>query len=132
MTMPQKTSLARRWLTVANALWFAAYLAVIGSVVGGLMAARTSALTQFQSADAQAEWAKFRAEMERQAQDPERSVTRRPPLGDEPPTLRLLRDYFAQILIIALLLTSALFGTLMYLIRGVMAGAAREVTSKSS
>jgi hypothetical protein len=117
-----KPTPARTWLTFANGAWLAAYLLAMSAVVWGLAAARQSALANFATPEAREDWNDFRAEMNKQTSDPERSVTRRVLRGDEPPTLRLLRDYFAVCLALALLLCSALFATLMVMIRGALIG----------
>jgi hypothetical protein len=122
MKPASKSIQLQNWRTLANGAWLTAYLLVVAGVVGGLIAARSAALANFQTPEAQTQWTEFRTQMQRQAQDPDRSVSRRPPLGDEPPTLRLLRDHFPQIMVISLVLVTALFGTLMVMIRGVIGG----------
>lgn len=101
--------------------WLALYVAVMGSVLGGLVYARRQALEQYSTAEAQAEWDAFRREMQSLESDPLAPVARRAPQSDEPPTLRLLRDYFGVVVALSLLLASVLFATLMVMIRGVMA-----------
>jgi hypothetical protein len=109
-----------KWLTTANLAWLLVYLLTMSGVVGGLLAARKQALADFASPDAQAQWDAFRDDMRKIAGDPHSPVTRQVPKSDEPPTLRLLRDYFGTVLLLSLLLTSALFITFMVMVRGVM------------
>jgi hypothetical protein len=112
----------RRWLTWTNLAWLVVYLATMGAVIGSLAYARTQALARFDNESAQQAWDQFRTEMERQTAAEDASVLRRVPGESEPPTLRLLRDYYGTTLGIALLLSSALFATLMVMIRGVVSG----------
>jgi hypothetical protein len=122
MIDPKPPTSTKSWLSAANIAWLAAYLVMIGSVVGGLIHARRTALANFDSPEARAQWQEFRLEMKRKAEDPNAPVARRLPPGNEPPTLRLLRDYFPACLVISLLLSSALFVTLMFMLRGVLGG----------
>lgn len=112
----------RPWLTVANGIWFVAYLLAMGGVVSALYYARQQALAQFDSPAATAQWQEFRDDMQKIAEDPTSPIDRRMPKSDEPPTLRLLRDYFGTCLALALLLCSALFATFMVMVRGVLGG----------
>jgi hypothetical protein len=112
MTAKEPTT-ARRRFTLADALWLQLYVAMIASVIGGLIYARRQA-EQFNSAEARAQWNEFRDEMQKIEG---RRVSKR----EEPPQLQLLRDHFVACLSMALLLSSALFATLMFMIRGAIA-----------
>ncbi len=109
-----------KWLTVANMAWLVVYLLAMSDVVAGLLVARQQAMANFASPDAQAQWDEFRDDMRKIADNPNSPVTRRVPQSVEPPTLRLLRDYFGIVLLLSLLLTSALFVTFMVMVRGVL------------
>lgn len=111
-----------RWLTPTNLVWLILYLLTMSAVVAGLSYARQQALASFDSPQARDQWQAFRDDMKKIADDPEAPIDRRMPQSDEPPTLRLLRDYFGTCVMLALLLCSALFATLMVMIRGVFAG----------
>lgn len=110
------------WYTWTNLAWLVIYFAAMAAVVLGLNYARTQALANFDNEVAQQAWDEFRTEMERQTAAEDASVLRRVPGESAPPTLRLLRDHFETTLGIALLLSSALFATLMFMIRGVFGG----------
>lgn len=112
----------KSWLTAGNFAWLLVYIATMAGVVGGLAVARRQALADFDSPEAQAQWQTFRDSMKRIADDPEAPIDRRVPKSEEPPTLRLLRDYFGTVVLLAWLLCSALFATLMFMIRGVIGG----------
>jgi hypothetical protein len=86
---------------------------MVGTVIGGLFYARQQA-EQFNSPQARAQWNEFRDEMKKIEG---RRVSKR----EEPPQLQLLRDHFVACLSMALLLSSALFATLMFMIRGALA-----------
>lgn len=115
----KETATPQAWLTTANVLWIVLYLCTMGAVVLGLHTAREQALANFSSADAQSEWDEFRSDMKKISEDPDAPVARRVPKSEEPPTLRLLRDYYGTCVLLALLLCSALFATLMVMVRGV-------------
>ena len=114
------------WLTMANVVWFLVYLLAMGGVVFGLDYARRQAIARFDSPEALGQWQEFRDDMKKVADDPKSSVDRRMPKSAEPPTLRLLRDYFGTVVLLALLLCSALFLTFMFMLRGVLGGAAYQ------
>lgn len=109
----------RRWLTLPNLVWLALYLLTMAAVVVGLSMARQRALADFANPEARAQWDEFRADIQKTVQDPQSPVARRVPKSEEPPTLLLLRDHYWTCLVIALVLTSALFGTFMIMVRGV-------------
>ena len=102
-----------KWLTPANVVWMLLYLSMIGGVVAGLSYAARQAV-QFDSPEARAQWNEFRDEMKKIEG---RRVSKR----EEPPQLQLLRDHYAACLGMALLLSTLLFATLMFMIRGALA-----------
>lgn len=110
------------WLNATNLVWLVIYLLCMAGVVFGLSVARERALTAMASPEAQANWTDFRSEMKRQAEDPKAPVARQPPRSEEPPALRLLRDYYGTCVALALVLCSALFITVMVMLRGVLGG----------
>lgn len=110
------------WITPANCIWLGLYLLTMSAVVYGLYAARENALETMTSAEAQAHWEEFRSDMVEQSKEATGPVKRRPPKITEPPTLKLLRDYFGVCVMIAVMLSSALFATLMIMVRGVFRG----------
>jgi hypothetical protein len=57
------------------------------------------------------------------------TVKRRAPKSAEPPALVLMRDYFAVCLALAIVLSTVLFGTFMFFVRGALqqnAGPAKQ------
>lgn len=110
----------------SNAIWIAAYLAVMGLITLGMFAARDWALSSFDSSKNRAAWDEWREETQRLAEQPG-PVLRRAAKSSEPPTVVLLRDYFAVCLAALLVLSSVLFATLAFMIRGVAGGPAFSV-----
>lgn len=106
-------------LRPAETAWLIAYVALLAAVVGGMFYGRWAAMAVYGSGQAQAEWDTWREDAKEQAagQGP---VARRVPKSAEPPALVLMRDYFAVCLVIALGLSSVLFGTLVFFIRGAL------------
>jgi hypothetical protein len=119
MDSPHK--LPPRSSRVAAALWLLAYLAVMGAVVGGMLYGRRQAQLVYGTGEAQTDWDAWREGAKQLAG--EGPVKRRPPQSAEPPALVLMRDHFAACLGLALVLTSILFGTFMFFIRGALATA---------
>ena len=110
-----------RLATPANIVWLVIYLMTMAGLVGGLFATRNWALESFDSPQSKEEWRRWQEETLKQAEG-EGPVLRRPARSAEPPTVVLLRDYFVTCLALALLLSSVLFLTLMFMIRGVFRG----------
>ena len=112
-------------LTTGNLAWLAAYLLVMASVVGGVTAFRDWALHTFDTPAARAEWQTWRDEATKQAAS-DGPVKRRIPKSGEPPALRLMRDYFVTCEVLAVVLSSALFATFAFLLRGALRKTAKE------
>ncbi len=97
--------------------WLAAYLAVLAAVVGGLLYGRQQALAVYGTAQEQTNWDAWREGATKMADEPG-PVKRRAPKSAEPPALVLMRDYFIACAALSLVLSSVLFGTFMFFIRG--------------
>jgi hypothetical protein len=110
-------SMARRQL--ANWLWGAAYLLAMALAVLSLFNLRQSVLREMATPQARQDWEKVR-EAARATNRGEGPVKRRVPASDEPPALVLMRDYFAVLLVGALVFGSALFVTVMIAVKGVL------------
>jgi UPF0716 family protein affecting phage T7 exclusion len=101
-------------------VWLAAYVLLIGAVVGGMLFGRQQALAVYGSQAAQAEWDAWREDARRLAEE-SGPVKRRVPKSPAPPALVLMRDHFGVCLMLALVLSTVLFGTFMLLVRGATA-----------
>lgn len=104
--------------------WLAGYLAVMALVTGGLFYARQQALETYASEAAQGEWNAWREDAKNMALGAG-PVKRREPRSTEPPALVLMRDHFAVCLGLALVLSSVLFATTMFFVRGALGGNSR-------
>lgn len=113
--MPQPTSNPYQF----SPGWLLAYLAVIALVTGGLIYARQMALTTFGTEAAQGEWDTWREEAKDMALGAG-PVKRREPKSVEPPALVLMRDHFAVCLGLSLVLSTVLFATTMFFVRGAL------------
>jgi hypothetical protein len=107
-------------VTLASLLWALSYLAVLAAVVGALVKARRDVVRVYGTPAAQVEWDTWRTDAKKMAEHPA-PVKRREPKSAEPPALVLMRDHFASCLGLAVLLSSVLFGTFMFFIRGALA-----------
>jgi len=99
--------------------WLLAYLVVLGLVIGGLLYGRQQALETYGAEQAQTDWDTWRSDAKDMAMGAG-PVKRREPRSREPPALVLMRDHFAACLALALLLSTVLFGTFMFFIRGAL------------
>lgn len=93
-------------------------MSVVTAIVVPLYVMRLRMVERLSRPEAMAEWRTWRAETERQreASDP---VERRAATGDEPPSLVLLRDHFAAIVVTSVLMGSFLFAFLAFVARGI-------------
>lgn len=98
--------------------WLVGYVVIICCLLGGLLYARQVALSTYGSEAAQEEWDDWRDDAKKMASS-DGPVRRRMPKSVEPPALVLMRDYFAVCVVIALVLCTVLFGTVMLFARGI-------------
>ena len=103
-----------------NLLWAAAYGIFLAIAVGSLFWVRSNVAQQFQDAQSQSDWDLWRQEAARQSQG-KGPVQRRVPQSTQPPIVVLMGQHFAVCVAAVATLGSALFGTLMFLIRGAWA-----------
>lgn len=101
--------------------WLALYLAMLASIVLGLYYGRQRAFAVYGTQEAQQDWNAWRDDAKKLEDGP---VSRRMPKSGEPPALVLMRDYFGICLAIAVALSSVLFGTFVFLVRGALLGSA--------
>jgi hypothetical protein len=111
---------------LATLFWFIAYVAMVAAVVGAVVRMRRAAIEVYGTPDAQAEWDAWRADAKKMAEQPN-PVKRRVPGSAEPPAVVLMRDHFAVCLVLAIVLSSVLFGTFMVLVRGAFSSGGRFV-----
>ena len=108
-----------------RAIALASYLLLVIGLISGLFVARRWAETSYSDKTAQTEWQSYRDDVARQSLEGG-PVRRRIPQSGEPPALVLMRDYFVVVTVIAVVLTSALYGTLVFFVGGVLLTPRRE------
>ena len=108
-----------------NVAWLSVYAALILILTWGLFRARHNALTALGTEQAHGDWQQWR-DAAREQNRSAGPVQRRVPKSEEPPALVLLRDHFATSWLILAILTSLVFASLMWMIRGVLSGPAYE------
>ena len=102
------------------------YVIIIVTLAGGLFAARSRVLGRQDATVSQAAWEQWRQEATRQSEG-RGPVQRRPPTATDAPTVLLLRDYFGACLTLTLVISTVLFATLAFMIRGVLFGPKLQV-----
>jgi hypothetical protein len=113
-----------------NIAWLMAYAAAMALVVVGMLYARQQALVVYGSEESQAQWNEWRAESQEMASG-SGPVKRRPVESIEPPALVLMRDRFAICLTLAIVLSTVLFGTFMFFLRGALSSPTFHVGQKA-
>ena len=104
---------------LGDLLWLLIYLGMIAIVVFGMFRARSYALAEFASPQAQEQWQAWRTAVQEQKIEHE-TVQRKVPKSAEPPTLVLLRDHFTVCFIAAVVLSSLMFASILLFARGVL------------
>lgn len=99
-------------------LWLGAYLALMTTVVFSMVTVRGCSMARFGTTQARDDWQRWRDVAERQSRG-DGPVQRRVRESAEPPALVLMREHFIACTSFALIMSSALFVTLMFTIRGV-------------
>jgi hypothetical protein len=100
--------------------WLLAYVMTMALVCAGLTYGRAILLAAYGSEQAQSDWTMWRFDVAIEQHLGEPPVKRRIPKSDEPPALVLMRDYFPACLGLALLLSSVLFATFAFFVRGAL------------
>lgn len=111
-----------RFLLVALIGW----LLLIGAVTTAFSFARNAALSTLGTEEVQGQWDTWRQEAREQAGG-KGPVKRSIPKSAEPPALVLMRDYFAVSLTAALVLSSSVYVSFAWFLRGAM-GLANRTT----
>jgi hypothetical protein len=99
--------------------WLLAYVIAMALVAGGMFYGRRQALVLYGSEESQSQWSEWRSQSKEMAKG-SGPVKRREVQSIEPPALVLMRDYFAACVGLALLLSTVLFGTFMFFLRGAL------------
>jgi len=110
---------AANYLTAGNLVCLLLYVAMIAGIVAGFYRARTWAQDTYLTEAEHKNWNKWRDDAKQQAEG-DGPVKRRPPKSTAPPALVLTQDYFPQFLTIALILSTALFFTMTFMVRGAL------------
>lgn len=108
-----------KFASYSNTLWALGYGLLLAAVVMSLQRTRDWARREYSTDSAQEDWAQWRAEAERQAQGAG-PVKRRVPKSQQPPILVLMSDYYRTCLVAGVIFSSAIFFTLMFMLRGTL------------
>jgi hypothetical protein len=94
------------------------YLAAMGIVFWLLLLARQRVIATLDNPAARAQWQAWKEQVEKEQGDPNNPVRRRAPAGDEPPGLVLMRDHFAAVASLGLLISTLIFGFIVLVLQG--------------
>jgi hypothetical protein len=109
---------------ITDLLWLTLYVAMVAAIAGAMYRVRTTVTNVYGSESAQTDWDDWRTAAKDMASG-DGPVKRREPRSGEPPALVLMRDHFAACLGLAVLLSSVLFGTFVFFLRGALANPSR-------
>lgn len=102
-------------------LFLATYVLLMVGIAWAMFAARARLAPRFAGDQRKQEWSQWREAVQQGDADMGR-VKRKVPRSQEPPTLVLLRDHFAVCLIGLLGISSVLYGSVVFMLRGVLRG----------
>lgn len=97
----------------------ALYVLTMVGIVWGIFDTRSKTIAEYSSAQAQADWNKWRDEATTQTNDG--TVVRRQPKSLEPPALVLMRDHFTVVVVAGVVFGSMLFLMLAVAVHGTLA-----------
>ena len=113
-------------LLAGKSVWIVGYVLLVSLMTIGIVEARGRALRAYSSTTARSDWDTWRDHANRQAQPGAGPVLRRPRVNREPPALVLMREYFLACLAFALIIASAVYGSLVVLVRGALSTDGRK------
>ena len=113
-----------RHVTLANCLWLTMYVAMVVAIVWTLVGVRERILVDLARPEAQADWDEWVDAAKKQAGSG--PVRRHAPGSTQPPALVLLRDHFPAMMTGSIVFSSLLYGTLMFVVRGVFSYSGNE------
>ena len=115
MNSPERVNRWWRW-------WFVGYLVLVGAVVAMMIWLRQSAVPQLSSPKSISDWQEWKEANAQEQKAHSGPVERRVPKSDEPPELVLMRDFFAVMMVGALLFSSLLYWIMAWFVTGILKG----------
>jgi hypothetical protein len=98
--------------------WTLGYVVLVCVVVGTMLWLRQSAVPDWSSPKSVSDWQAWQQDV-REQQAKHGPVERRVPKSDEPPALVLMRDFFAVMMVGALLFSSLLYWIMAWFVTGI-------------
>jgi len=102
--------------------WFAGYVVLVAAVVVTMIWLRQSAVPQLSSQKSISDWQEWKQANAQEQKARSCPVERRVPKSDEPPELVLMRDFFAVLMVGALLFSSLLYWIMAWFVTGIFKG----------
>jgi hypothetical protein len=99
--------------------WIFGYIVLVSAVIGMMFWLRLTAVPDWSSPKSISDWQAWQKDVREQQTKPG-PVERRVPKSDEPPTLVLMRDFFAVMMAGALLFSSLLYWIMAWLVTGIL------------
>jgi hypothetical protein len=115
MDSPQLVGRWWRW-------WFVGYVVLVAAVVVTMIWLRRSAVPQLSSQKSISDWQEWKQANAQEQKARSGPVERRVPKSDEPPELVLMRDFFAVLMVGALLFSSLLYWIMAWFVTGIFKG----------
>jgi hypothetical protein len=106
-------------ISTLDILFLALYVVLLVGISWAMFVARDRTLAEFDAAGPQQQWQAWR-EAVKEGEADMGNVKRKVPRSAEPPTLVLLRDHFTVCLVGLLGISSVLYGSIVFLVRGVI------------
>lgn len=106
------------WTRTAIAGWSLAYVAIMAGIVWGFQYTYAWGTATLDTTVERDNWQDWRNAVDKQNKQGG-PVERRAPKSSEPPLLVLMRDHYTTCLVAALIFASAIFVSLMFMVRGV-------------
>ena len=107
-------------MNLKTLVWLALYIAMVAAIVIGFRRGRAFADARYSSPTAQTNWDQWRDDVQEYVDKKEGPTERKVPKSDRSPAIVLMDDYYEACLVFSIVLSSALFVTIMFVTNGAM------------
>ena len=107
-------------MRLKHLIWLGLYAAMIVAILIGFRRGRAFAASRYSSTAAQSNWEEWRDDVQEFVDKKQGPTERRVPKSNRPPAIVLMEDYYASCLVFSIVLSTALFVTVMFVANGAM------------